>query len=204
MRCRTARRVRLEAQLGLAAAAALEALASHRASCRDCAALEAAEQSLDAGLAALREERPVEVTVTARVLARIADVTPRPAVPATTAQLAWAAGTAAAFALGLLVGLAQLLPRVPGLAAEARLAATGIWVALGGVFSALEGLAGSLAVLVGRAVRSLTALAGPLESLQPLALATVALCSLMMATSITLVVVRDLRRTRWISQEPRT
>ena len=204
MRCGTARRIRLDVALGLASRQTREALAAHLTGCRACACREPAEAALDAGLAALRAAPAVEVEVTARVLARIADARPLPAGPATTGQLAWAAGAASAFALGLLVGLVRLLPDVPVLASEARIAATGIGQALSGLVAAIGGLAGGLAKLLGHAITALAALAGTLESLQPLALATVALSSLMMAASIALVVARDLRHARWIAQEPRT
>jgi membrane protein DedA with SNARE-associated domain len=61
----------------------------------------------------------------------------------------------------------------------------------------------AVAAVPGRLLATLAPLLSALEELQPVAIGMVALCAVMMATCIVLVVGRDMRQPRWIEEGSR-
>jgi len=203
MNCRQATKSFLDVELGLAGEETRVAFESHVAGCVACTARVAAERRLTTQLEQLRLETPVEVDLTARVVARVARTAPALREEPSVWQLAWSAGGLVAFLVALLFGLWRLVPAVSVLAGESRTLVTGLWRTLSGLAAPLTALVSTLARMLGGMLRSLAALAQHLQSLEPLIITTVVLCTLTMATCIILVVGRDIRRPRLLEEEPR-
>ena len=96
-----------------------------------------------------------------------------------------------------------MAPGLWGLAGEARKLMAGVWVALSGLLEPAAGWIATVVTSIGRLLAALGPVADTLETLQPVAIVTIAACSVMMVSSIVLVVGRDLMRPRWIREEPR-
>ncbi len=193
----------LHHELGLVPAARSAALAAHLESCRECAAWDAREQALTDAILGLRVELPFQVDVSARVISRLAGVDPAHADQLTTRQAGWFSAVAVAFGTALLIGLWKVAPDLPLLAdtARAMLAVAGhIVTGLGGPLLAFVA---TLARSAGGTILSFKALYGPLQQAGPVAIATIALCTTMMAASILLVLGRDLTRHRWTRENER-
>ncbi len=204
MRCREARTTFTELELGLTRAEARGMLATHLARCSDCTAWVSRERRLTASLATLRTELPFEIDVSARVATALGELLPASAGRVSGRELAWSGAVAAAASLSLALGLWQLTPGLAPLAVRLRGLGSALLSAASTLTSPVEGLVATVARVLGDLLASLGKVAGTLESLQPIAIATVAISTLMMAVSIVLVVGRDLRRPHWIEEESRT
>jgi len=203
MNCRQVTNSFLDIELGLAGKDTRLAFESHLAGCVVCTARVTAERQLTRQLEQLRVATPVELDLTARVLARVARTEPAQREEPTVWQLAWSAGGLIAFSVALLFGLWRLVPAVSILTTESRTLFTGLQRTISGLAAPLTALVSTLARMLGGMLRSLAGLAEHLQSLEPLFITTVAFCTVTMATSIILVVGRDIRRPRWIEEEPR-
>jgi len=199
--CRSAQATHADLELELCAPAERAALDVHLAQCTACSEWVAKERSLTASLATLRVELPFEIDVTRQVATRIDRLSPGHGQEVSVREFGWSAALVAACSIGLMLGLWGIAPSLPAFVEKVKL----LGVAVGSTASALVAPVVALVVtgakFLGHLLASLGAVAGTLESLQPVAIATVALCALMMATSIALVVGRDLRRPRWIGEE---
>lgn len=203
MNCRTARRTLIEDELALAGPEARAALGAHLADCDACASLAARERRLTADLSSLRAELPFPVDVTARVATRVAELVPGARDDVGVKQLAWSAAAVLVFGFALLAGLWQMAPELWGLAGEARKLLAAVGGTLAGLLESAAGLIATVFSSIGRLLAYLGPVADTLETLQPVAIVTIAACAVMMVSSIVLVVGRDLMRPRWIREESR-
>ena len=197
MRCKTARKKLLHDELGLVSATGSADLAAHLESCPECAAWNARERALTDAIAALRVELPLAVDVSARVISRVSAADPGPANQLTAREAGWVSAVAFAFGTALVVGLWKVAPDLPLLAHTARAMLSGAEHIVTGLGAPLLAFVATLARSVGGTLRSFQVLYGPLQQLGPVAVATIALCTTMMAASILLVLGRDLKRHRW-------
>lgn len=200
--CRKARSVFADLELGLGTPGEQAALESHLAACADCEAWADEERQLTATLAGLRIELPFEIDVTGRVATRIESLSPGHGHEVSVREFGWSAALVTACSVGLLLGLWSIAPGFPELVEKARLVGAAIGMTSSALMAPAAALVSTAAKLLGHLLASLGGVAGTLESLQPVAIGTVALCALMMTTSIALVVGRDFRRPRWIEEEP--
>jgi hypothetical protein len=194
MRCRSARSAAVERGLGLLSPPGEAALDLHLARCPACARAVRAEERLVEQLAALGETPSLEVDVTARVLAGLPpfDRVPREDVPAR--QLGWAGAVAA---LGAIVVAGSFGGRLPEIEVLLQSAATIAFNLLGFADALLEPLWALLSVpfrFLGALGESLIELSSRATSLAPVARVTVALGYVAMASTVVLVLIRDLRR----------
>jgi hypothetical protein len=204
MRCRIARKKLVEVELGLVGPAARAELDAHLGNCAFCATAAERERGLTADLVSLRCEVPLAIDVTSEVASRLATAEGSLRHGEVGLRQALAAAAAVAgFGGALLVGLWRVLPGLPELIAEAHVLLTGLRLAAANLLAP----AVDLLRTVIRSAAGLLALLGPvaesLRPLQPVALATIAACTVMMLASIVLVVGRDLTRDRWIREESR-
>jgi len=200
VRCSTARRRRLDVELSLATPAERAAWEAHVSACPACAAWTERERSLTAALTSCAGRAPIEIDVTARVMAELSRVGPAPREAFSTRLLAWWLSLTALGGVALVAAFWALLPDAASLGGDARLMILavgrvfgGLSVPLAGVVSALSGAAGALAALL-RTVLS------TLKSLEPAAVATVVCCTVTMTATIVVVLGRDLRRPRWLEE----
>ena len=156
---------------------------------------------LERMLTALREELPFEIDVSARVASGLEQLHPAALDRLPRRELAWSGGIAASIATALLVGLWQLAPSLPLMAIRARTLAGTLYSAISTLASPFEGFVAGTAKLLGDLVASFGKIAGSLENLQPVAILMVAVCTLMMAASIVLVVGRDIRRPHLVDED---
>lgn len=203
MNCRTARKTLVKVELELAAPEARAALGAHLADCSACASLSSRERAITAELSSLRVDCPLPVDVTARVAARVAELAPRAHEEVGVRQLAWSTTAAVLFGTALLAGFWKIAPDLWGLAAEARRLMAGAWVALTGLLEPGARWIARVISSIDRLLANLGPVADTLTTLQPVVIATIVACSLMMVSSIVLVVGRDLMRPRWIREESR-
>jgi hypothetical protein len=199
--CRTARTTFADVELELCAAAQRTALETHLARCPACSAWAACERNLTASLATLRVELPFEIDVTRQVATRIDSLRPGHGQEVSVREFGWSAALVAACSIGLLLGLWRMAPSFPVFVEKMKLLGAAAGSTVSALVAPVVALVSTGAKFVGHLLASLGAVAGTLESLQPVAIATVALCVVMMATSIALVVGRDFRRPRWIGEE---
>jgi hypothetical protein len=194
MRCREAGPALIERKLGQLEPGRESALRAHLEVCPRCAAEARVEESLGDALLSLRGEYPYRVDVRVRVGRRLSDLRPSDLEEVPARQLGWAAVFAAACVAGLVAGFWLLLPDLPSLLDGAA----GLASALGGI---LQGLARALLALLvlpfkllGVLVRMLGTFGSMLSRLEPVAVAAMALGYAAMATTVTLVLGRDIRR----------
>ena len=178
-------------------------LAAHLESCPECAAWNARERALTDAIVALRVELSFPVEVSARVLSRVSAADPAPLDRVTARQAGWFSAVALAFGAGLSIGLWQVAPDLPRLADTVRTMLSGAGHIVTGLGAPLVAFVATLARSLGGSARSLTALYGPLQQAGPVAIATIAMCTTMMAASILLVLGRDLSRHRWTRENER-
>ena len=197
MRCKTTRKELFRDELGLVSAARAKALAAHLRSCPGCAAWEARERALTDAIHGLRVELPFPVDVSVRVASRVSAADPAPADRLTGRQAGWFSAVALACGTVLLVGLWKVAPDRLLLADTARAMLSGAGHIATGLGAPLLAMVATLARSLGGTASSLKALYGPLQQVGPVAIATIALSTTMMAASILLVLGRDLTRHRW-------
>jgi hypothetical protein len=203
MRCRTAIKGILDAELALARPAVRAALDAHLAECAPCARLATRERSLTADLSSLRVASPILIDVTARVARHVAGAAPPAREETRLGPLVASTAGGILAGVALLAGLWRVTPGLWELAGEARTLLAGVWLAASRLAEPAAALAATVARALGGLLASLGPVAESLEALQPVAIVTIAACSLMMVSSIVLVVGRDLMRPRWIREEPR-
>ena len=194
MDCRAARKAIVERSLGLLATGLDEALCRHLEGCESCRAEQVVEQRLKLDLESLRGSFPHAIDVHGRVLREIGTLggIEREVVPAR--QIGWAAAAAVACGLGLLAILPWLWPDLSPLLADLRIAASTFIKIIGELAAPLVSLLALPFKLAGTLFRMLAALFSLLSRLQPAAIAALTACYVVMATTITLVVGRDLKR----------
>ena len=191
MRCTTARKTYLFENR----------VVDHVATCGACRTWVADQESLTLVLGELRREIPFDVDVTARVAAGVAAMdAPTRDVPSRR-LLGWAAGAGLAAAILLAGILWAQSPDLAQIAAGAR----ALFAALGEAASSLTTPLATLVPTVMRPVGRLIVAAGTVarsaSEFRWLAVAMITLCSAMMATTIFLVVSRDVRRHTWTSKD---
>jgi anti-sigma factor RsiW len=201
MSCQSARTAFAELELELLAPAERAVLDSHLGRCTACSEWVASERRLSAALAALRVEAPFEIDVTRRVAARISGPGSGREPEVSVREFGWSAALVALGSVGLLLGFWGIAPALPTFVEKLKLAGAAVGSTGSALLAPVVALITTGAKSLGHLLASIGAVAGTLESLQPVAIATVALCAVMMATSIALVVGRDLRRPRWLEEE---
>jgi len=189
MDCRRFKREQIAVDLGLEQASA--DLRGHEQACRDCRDWVKREQLIADSLREIRRAPAPDVNVVARVSQEIRTADARPARAARWSLVALPLAT-----LAMLIGLWNSGIRAQPLLESAvrallfgRQLAENLWTPLATLLRA----AGRLVLTL------LTALADALDSLgslEPWFVGTAALCTLMMATSVLLVVGRDIGRHR--------
>lgn len=203
MRCARTRRVRMERQLGFVDPSVELWAARHLDRCPACAAEARAEERLTAGLAALGDRTAPDVDVVAAVMARIAasDRVERREVAAR--QLGWASGGAVAGGLALVGMLIWMLPDMGRLFLELGALAAAIREALVPLATPVIVLLEIPTRLLGVLGDLLARLGFALASFRPLAAGAVGIGWAAMIATITLIVGRELVRTRptWVRKE---
>jgi hypothetical protein len=178
-----------ERRLGLLPDGESAAVDEHAKGCPSCALERSFERDLAAGLASLRESRPLPIDVSARVmLALEAEPVPR---PARTRRRLLLAAAAAIVPLILLVALA--LPQGPSLAEVAILAKHAV-VALGLGISRALALVAPLGKIVAAFAGVLADVGVVLQALAPAAQVATAICLASMALVTVTVLGRDWMR----------
>jgi len=169
------------------------ALERHLENCPACAAVSEADGRLVCGLGLLRGQIPYAIDVRSRVMLEIGRLGPvdRSEVPAW--QLGWAAAVAGLGVTGLLGLLVSLWPGL-------RSGLGTVTVLLGGLAELVGKLVSALFSLLALPLKLATSLKelwieipAALSSLEPFAIAAVAICYLIMGATIIHVVGRDLR-----------
>ena len=186
MRCREVRAILPERRLGLLPDGESAAVDEHLLECASCALERSFEHDLAIGLASLRESRPLEIDVSARVMLAL-EAEPVPRLARTRRRLLLAA---AAAAVPLLVLLSVLLPQAPSLVEIAILAKQAI-VAAGSGVARVFGLLAPLGKVVASFARALGIV---LQAVAPAAHAATAICLASMAIVTLSVLGRDWMR----------
>jgi len=186
VRCREVRSLLRERRLGLLPEDRRAVLDEHVAGCDACALERGFERDLAVGLASLRESAPLQIDVTARVMAAIgSEAVPQPARARRRLFLA-----AAAAAVPVAVLMSVLLPRAPSLG-EITILAKDVIVAAGSGLVRMLGLLAPLASAVATFVRPLGVL---LAAVAPAAQVATAICLVSMALVTVAVLGRDWMR----------
>ena len=194
MHCDQARTAILERQLGLLTASDAAALDAHVAGCAACAAEARLEGRISESLALLREDYPYPMDVRSQVMAQVETIGEPGRGEVPDRQLAWGSIAASVAALGLLVAGVKFLPSL-GQAFQtiASLLGSAFTVVLSVARPVIEILAIPFKLLA-MMMDSFVAAGAVSGALEPVAQLTVILCSMLLATGITLVVTRELRR----------
>lgn len=194
MNCRRARAAAIDRGLGVLPPDRRAALEAHLAGCGACARAMRAEERLVAELAALGEAPPLDVDVTARVLAAIGPPGGRPREEVSGRQLAWTGVAAAVAAVAVAASFGGQLPKIEALWQSGT---TVVFNVLGFADALLDPLGALVAAglgLLGALAGWLFELASGASRLAPFARFTVTLCYAVVASTVTLVLIRDLRR----------
>lgn len=200
MRCRRARKLLIERDLGPLRAAMATALDDHLADCTDCSLRADVEATLTVELTLLRVDAPSSIDVAGRVVAQIEAVRPGDVAEVPTRPFGWATAAALACGLALSWALWELAPGLPEIARQ-----------IGSVLAATKPLLGAtadsvvtVASAVGRLLANLLgAAAHVLRSVKPIGIAALLSAVGMMASTIALVVARDFRKPSPIREEYR-
>jgi predicted anti-sigma-YlaC factor YlaD len=193
MRCPRTELAILDRELGRLLPQEERELALHLARCARCAKLQAGMRILNAELARLRTEPPFEIDLAPHVRSRLPSLDPvdRAAVPAR--QLGWAAASAIAAGLTLVVFAALFAPQLSlgarqalGLLSSVRPIASGLASTIAAAVAALFGALGSV----------LDSLPVLLRTVEPVAMPFIVLGYLAMAATIISIVGRDLKTAR--------
>ena len=200
MRCRRARILLIERDLAPLRAPVATELDDHLAGCTDCAARAEVEALLTAELTSLRADAPPTVDVAGRVVAQIETLRPADVVEVPTWPFGWATAAALACGFGLAWALWEISPALPGIARE-----------IGSVLAATKPLLGAaadpivtVASAMGRLLANLLGAATHvLRSVRPIGIVALLSAVGMMASTITLVVARDFRKSSLIREDCR-
>jgi hypothetical protein len=200
MRCRRARNLLIERDLEPLRATVATELDDHLACCTECSGRAEVEAMLTAELTSLRFDAPSPVDVAGRVVAQIETVRPGDAAEVPTWPFGWA--TAAALTCGLALTWA-LWEHSPGLVGIAREIGS-VLAATKPLLSAAADPIVTVASAIGRLVANLLgAAAHVLRSVRPIGIAALLSAVGMMASTIALVVARDLRKPSSIREDYR-
>ena len=193
MNCRKARSAAIWRELGRLPASRSSALDLHLQECSACADALKAEQRMIAELALLGAA-PVEVDVAARVMAAIEphDRVSRDEVPAR--QLGWAAVAAGLGALIVAASFGGQLPKIEALLQSGAAIALNLLGFADALLAPVWALISIPFRLLGAVGEWLIGLAPQASRALPFARAGVAFGYLVMASTVLLVVIRDLRR----------
>lgn len=194
MSCNKTRKLFLARELGATGPHDERQLAAHTDACASCRTWIAEQRALASLLAELRAETAGPLDVTARVAAGLAAIDPPRGPGESPRQLGWAAAAALACGVGLAAGLWALVPELLRLGERAIVLARGAGGAASGLLVPVATVLTAAGRLAGRLLLSAAALPGRLAELEPLGIATISTCFVMMTTMIVLVVGRDLRR----------
>ena len=192
--CRRARVAAIERGLGLLASHREAALERHLVGCSACAQALRAEELLIEGLAALGRTPRLEVDAAARVLAEIGPVgrIPREDVPAW--QLGWAGAAAALGAVVMLVSLAGQWQQIEALLVSGATITSKLLGFADVLVAPVVAVLSFLARLLGVLGETLFDLASRASRLEPFARIAVSLGYGVMASTVVLVLFKDLRR----------
>jgi hypothetical protein len=205
MKCRRTRATCLERELAAIPVELHHDAERHLAECEDCAAWAASSHSLTEDLASLYVEAPIEIDVTARVMDEIRDELPVAVDVVPARQLGWAAAAAVACVVLVLSALVPFAPEMGSLARDGWSVASGLARAAGSALAApAESAVTASAGVAGNLLGSLTAVAGELTGLEPIAATVIGVFFLLMSTTIALVVGRDFRGPAWTESRSRT
>jgi len=191
MNCRKARMAAVERDLGLLGPGPAAKLEAHLQGCPGCAAELRAEALVVRALSELGRREPIDVDVAARVMAGVAPVA-REEVPAR--QLGWAGAGAAVCTAIVIAALAARWQQVEALLRSGAAITSKLLGFADALATPLISLLSFLVRLVGTAAGSLADLAAQASGLAPLAWLAVALGYGLMASTVALVLLKDLRR----------